>query len=193
MSHPAEMEMGGEAGAVAKAMKRFFLGALLTLTLLLGVAVLEPSLAHAAPAGTANGSSCVPEGSETGLADGVVRDGKCLDSAAAAKDNSAAAAAKETGAKIPSTVAKEPSTAGPIASVMNSIASMFAWLVTAAMITLNYAVYFTVIKMGEYVQNLTAIGVTWRILRDEYRLAVGLFATVARAVVGLVQLGRLLG
>jgi len=33
----------------------------------------------------------------------------------------------------------------------------------------------------------------WRILRDEYRLAVGLFATVARAVVGLVQLGRLLG
>ena len=33
----------------------------------------------------------------------------------------------------------------------------------------------------------------WRILRDEYRLAVGLFATVAHAVVGLVQLGRLLG
>ena len=33
----------------------------------------------------------------------------------------------------------------------------------------------------------------WRILRDEYRLAVGLFAIVARAVVGLLQLGRLLG
>ena len=33
----------------------------------------------------------------------------------------------------------------------------------------------------------------WRILRDEYRLAVGLFATVAHAVVGLVQLGRILG
>jgi len=33
----------------------------------------------------------------------------------------------------------------------------------------------------------------WRILRDEYRLALGLFATVAQAVVGLVQLGRLLG
>lgn len=33
----------------------------------------------------------------------------------------------------------------------------------------------------------------WRILRDEYRLAVGLFATVAQAVVGLVQLGRLRG
>lgn len=33
----------------------------------------------------------------------------------------------------------------------------------------------------------------WRILRDDYRLAVGLFATVAHAVVGLVQVGRLLG
>ena len=32
----------------------------------------------------------------------------------------------------------------------------------------------------------------WRILRDEYRLAVGLFDTVAQAVVGLVQLGRIL-
>lgn len=33
----------------------------------------------------------------------------------------------------------------------------------------------------------------WRILREDYRLAVGLFATVAQVVVGLVQLGRLLG
>jgi hypothetical protein len=32
----------------------------------------------------------------------------------------------------------------------------------------------------------------WRILREDYRLAVGLFATVAHAVVGLVQLGRIL-
>jgi len=33
----------------------------------------------------------------------------------------------------------------------------------------------------------------WRILRDDYRLAVGLFATVAHAVVGLEQLGRIVG
>lgn len=32
----------------------------------------------------------------------------------------------------------------------------------------------------------------WRILREDYRLAVGLFARVAHAVVGLVQLGRIL-
>lgn len=33
----------------------------------------------------------------------------------------------------------------------------------------------------------------WRILREDYRLAVGLFGTVAHAVVGLMQLGRILG
>lgn len=33
----------------------------------------------------------------------------------------------------------------------------------------------------------------WRILREDYRLAVGLFAMVAHAVVGLVQLGRIVG
>jgi len=33
----------------------------------------------------------------------------------------------------------------------------------------------------------------WRILRDDYRLAVGLFATVAHTVVGRVQRGRILG
>jgi hypothetical protein len=33
----------------------------------------------------------------------------------------------------------------------------------------------------------------WRILREDYRLAVGLFATVAHTVVGLVQLGRIIG
>ena len=33
----------------------------------------------------------------------------------------------------------------------------------------------------------------WRILREDYRLGVGLFPMIARAVVGLVQLGRMLG
>lgn len=33
----------------------------------------------------------------------------------------------------------------------------------------------------------------WRILREDYRLAVGLFATVTQVVVGLVQLGRIVG
>lgn len=33
----------------------------------------------------------------------------------------------------------------------------------------------------------------WRILREDYRLALGLFPMIAHAVVGLVQLGRILG
>ena len=33
----------------------------------------------------------------------------------------------------------------------------------------------------------------WRIVRDEYRLAIGLFAPIAHVVVGLVQLGRIVG
>ena len=50
--------------------------------------------------------------------------------------------------------------------IMSKIATLFAWLVGVAALTLDYAVYYTVINMGSYVSNLTAIGVTWRILRD---------------------------
>lgn len=50
--------------------------------------------------------------------------------------------------------------------VMTWIASLFAWLVGVAALTLDFSVYFTVIKMGDYVHNLAAVGITWRILRD---------------------------
>lgn len=50
--------------------------------------------------------------------------------------------------------------------IMAWIASLFAWLAGVAMITLNYAVYFTVVTMGNYVNNLSAVGVTWQIMRD---------------------------
>ncbi len=46
------------------------------------------------------------------------------------------------------------------------VMSLFAWLVGVAAMTLDYSVYYTVIVMGDYVHNLTAVGVTWRILRD---------------------------
>ena len=59
-----------------------------------------------------------------------------------------------------------PDTGGMLGSVMTWIASLFAWLVGVAALALDYAVYYTVINMGSYVHNLTAIGVTWRILRD---------------------------
>lgn len=43
-----------------------------------------------------------------------------------------------------------------------------------------------------YVEHATRRVKGWRILREEFRVATGLFATVAHTVVGLVQLARLL-
>lgn len=60
----------------------------------------------------------------------------------------------------------EPEVDGIFAKTMTFIMGLFASLLGIAMVTLNYAVYYTVIKMGDYVHNLAAIGVTWRILRD---------------------------
>lgn len=52
------------------------------------------------------------------------------------------------------------------ASIIQWIMKLFAWLVGVAAITLDNAVYYTVVTMGDYVKNLAAVGVTWRILRD---------------------------
>ncbi|HUY62559.1 MAG TPA: hypothetical protein VMV50_02085 [Candidatus Paceibacterota bacterium] len=50
--------------------------------------------------------------------------------------------------------------------VMGAIMELFAWLVGVAAITLDNTVYYTVVTMGNYVNNLAAVGVAWRILRD---------------------------
>lgn len=50
--------------------------------------------------------------------------------------------------------------------IMNWIMSLFAWLLGIAMVTLDSVVYYTVVVMGAYVKDLSAIGVTWSILRD---------------------------
>lgn len=55
---------------------------------------------------------------------------------------------------------------GIFSKVMIIIMSIFAWLLGIAMVTLDYSVFFTVVTMGEYVKELQAVGVTWRILRD---------------------------
>jgi hypothetical protein len=49
---------------------------------------------------------------------------------------------------------------------MIKIMTLFAWLTGVASVTLDTAVYYTVVKMGNYISNLSAIGVAWRILRD---------------------------
>lgn len=50
--------------------------------------------------------------------------------------------------------------------VMQKIMTLFAWLVGVAALTLDYAVYYTVVVMGNYIKGLTAVGISWRILRD---------------------------
>lgn len=50
--------------------------------------------------------------------------------------------------------------------IMSKIASLFAWLVGAAALALNYAMYYTVVNMGGYIKSLTAIETVWKILRD---------------------------
>lgn len=50
--------------------------------------------------------------------------------------------------------------------VMQKIMELFAWLVGVAALTLDTAVFYTVVQMGAYVNKLSAIGVAWSILRD---------------------------
>ncbi|MCX6787786.1 MAG: hypothetical protein NT108_01315 [Candidatus Kaiserbacteria bacterium] len=52
------------------------------------------------------------------------------------------------------------------ATVTTFFMGIFAWLLGIAMVTLDNAVYYTVVKMGVYIHDLAAIGVAWRIFRD---------------------------
>ncbi|HUQ30127.1 MAG TPA: hypothetical protein VM103_01265, partial [Candidatus Paceibacterota bacterium] len=55
--------------------------------------------------------------------------------------------------------------------VIQWVLGLFAWLLTVASLTLDRAVYFTVVTMGTYVNGLSAVGVAWRILRDICNIA----------------------
>ncbi|MEK7604763.1 MAG: hypothetical protein AAB442_03140 [Patescibacteria group bacterium] len=88
-------------------------------------------------------------------------------SAADAKGNAAAQAALPAAQNTPTP--NPPPLPDPndgTKGVMGSILSMFAWLVGVAALALDAAVYYTVVTMGNYVSQLSAVGVTWRILRD---------------------------
>ena len=78
----------------------------------------------------------------------------------------AAAQASTAGTGNPVTLPVMQDNSGVISSVMIFIMGLFAWLLGVAAITLDNAVYYTVVTMGHYVSQLSAIGVTWRILRD---------------------------
>jgi hypothetical protein len=78
----------------------------------------------------------------------------------------APAAAADGGASGNPNILSSADTGNVMGSVMTWFVSLFAELVGIAMIALNYAMYYTVLNMGNYVSHLSAIGVTWRILRD---------------------------
>ncbi|MBU6214259.1 hypothetical protein KGM48_00195 [Patescibacteria group bacterium] len=69
-------------------------------------------------------------------------------------------------AATPSIFQSGPQIDDSLAKVITWITQLFAWMVGVAAITLDNAVYYTVVTMGDYVRNLAAIGITWRILRD---------------------------
>lgn len=53
-----------------------------------------------------------------------------------------------------------------VSGVMTTIMQLFAWLAGVAMLTLEYAMYYTVVQMGPLIQSLGAVGETWAIFRD---------------------------
>ena len=53
-----------------------------------------------------------------------------------------------------------------IAWIFAKIASLFAWLLGGAAVLLDTVVYYTIVKMGNFVSQVHGIGVAWRILRD---------------------------
>lgn len=117
-------------------MKRLLIAIMFSLTLVAG-AVAVPVVVPVATAQTSGG------GGDTGATD---------QGSAAATDKAVRGSSEELG--------------WGMAAVMTRIMQLFAWLVGVAAITLENAVYFTVVRMGTVVNQLTAIGVVWRILRD---------------------------
>jgi hypothetical protein len=155
-------------------MKRFSLSLLILLALVVGAAgaaqaaVGDPCDADG-NAGTIQASGlCVPNNASTGVSCDADGNPGTLNAAGLCVPNGAVAASPTdpATAKTPSTYKGDTSPSSPYNFIMIKIMELFAWLLGVAALTLNYAAYYTVVTMGNYVNHLSAIGVTWRILRD---------------------------
>ena len=139
-------------------MRRFFTTSIIALSLLTSIVGAGAPIAYAAvgePCTASNGAR------------GTLTAGDICN--VLATDSNAADAAN--GVTVDQAAAQTPTSFGStvddiLGSVMSKILSIFAWLLGVAMVTLDSAVYYTVVKMGDYVQNLKAVGIAWRILRD---------------------------
>ena len=127
----------------------------------------RPSHAQGYVTGDESGSYATDSGPTTGVEDGsgssLTNSGPTTgieDGSGSSLDTKAQAAAAKTATNNGKT--EEDAYNG----IMIKIMSLFAWLLGVAAITLDNAVYYTVVTMGRFVQSLSAVGVTWRILRD---------------------------
>jgi hypothetical protein len=72
--------------------------------------------------------------------------------------------------------------------LMGKIMSLFAWLLGIAAITLDNAMYYTVVHMGSYINGLSAVGVAWRILRDVGNIVL-VFGFIALGITVILDVG----
>lgn len=92
---------------------------------------------------------------------------KCVAKPAAAGGTADPSVGASTdGTKNTATLPAPPPGTEQFGPIMTAIMTLFAWLVGVAAITLDNVVYYTVVTMGDYVKHLSAVGVSWRILRD---------------------------
>jgi hypothetical protein len=138
-------------------MRRFLITSFLALALVVGAAGVAPT-AYAADC-TVVDQACTPPGGGTGTCVNDDSGGLTCTSAIGTTITIDSATAKTV-------VDNKTTTDEAYNGIMSRIMSLFAWLVGIAAITLDNAVYYTVVTMGAYVNNLSAIGVTWSILRD---------------------------
>jgi len=141
-------------------MQRFLTTSFIALTLFISAAGAAPAAqAQGALLDTSNTPSC-PEGQIEGLG---AQAGQCFDAGGNATGETTVSV---SGAKQPTDPNLGKTAEEGFGKIMIWIMSLFAWLVGVAALTLDYAVYYTVVNMGNYLHDLTAIGVAWRILRD---------------------------
>jgi len=138
-------------------MKRFFSLSFITLALLI-------SAVGAAPTALAENHTVEDQLAANEVAEPYTGDNYPTDNGASVMNDINAANAISQASDKPAPKEGDPNS--PYNSVMQKILELFAWLLGVSAITLNYAVYYTVVVMGAYVKNLSAIGVTWTILRD---------------------------
>src|SRR3989344_2156200 len=137
-------------------MKRFFTLSFIALALVVGTAGVARAV-HAEDCTVAE-QVCTLSGGGTGICVADDSGGLTCTSAVGTTYIDSAAARQGTDNK--------PTVDDAYSGIMQKIMSLFAWLVGVAALTLDYAVYYTVVTMGDYVNNLSAVGVTWQIMRD---------------------------